>query len=175
MTFPGVREEVVDFTLPYYTEGYAIVSAAPGIIGQSLSILRPFTYEVWVLLILSIVVIGPVIYVMERIGARVKFETTFGNRSLFRNYFNRLKTSILNISNDPNVSENFWSIQLTREQRLLRKLEGERPIYLLPAYSFNFFKTILIQGNSLFSTLDSVRLMMAFWFLFGLVMTCAFI
>ena len=167
-----MREQVVDFSLPYFTEGYAIVSAAPIIVGRSLSILRPFTFPVWMIFIACIILIGPLVFFMDNIGSKYQFHSRFRTVSAFRRHLDGEVERVKTLSKDLNGEEKSWRNQLNQQNRVEMKLEGIRPIQMLPLYSLNLFRTIVVQGNFIFTTVDSVRLIMAFWYIFSLVMTC---
>ena len=41
-----IRETVIDFTNPYFTDPSALLSTAPGLASQALAVLSPFQIEV---------------------------------------------------------------------------------------------------------------------------------
>ncbi|KAG7169900.1 Glutamate receptor-like 53 [Homarus americanus] len=67
-TITLAREEAIDFTFPYYYDPAAILIPAPGPIKKVTAFLDPFTSEVWVGILLSIMVLGPVMYVLSKAG-----------------------------------------------------------------------------------------------------------
>ncbi|XP_068229295.1 probable glutamate receptor [Palaemon carinicauda] len=67
ITITGPRERVVDFTLPYFMESTAMVSRAPAEKNRAFAVFSPFTAEVWLMLCITTLLMGPLITGATRI------------------------------------------------------------------------------------------------------------
>ncbi|XP_068228707.1 glutamate receptor ionotropic, kainate glr-3-like [Palaemon carinicauda] len=63
MTPTEQREEVVDFTYPYYTETVTLVSRAPRQRVSEFAAFSPFSPTTWICIILSLLCMGPILVV----------------------------------------------------------------------------------------------------------------
>ncbi|XP_069994897.1 probable glutamate receptor [Penaeus vannamei] len=61
ITITETRETVVDFTAPYWLEALTLVSRAPEERDRSMAVFWPFSWLVWVCIVLSSVVVGPLV------------------------------------------------------------------------------------------------------------------
>ncbi|XP_076045737.1 glutamate receptor ionotropic, delta-1-like [Oratosquilla oratoria] len=59
ITITGPRETVVDFTRPYFLESTTFITQAPQEKSRAYTLVRPFPFEVWLILIAAIVMAGP--------------------------------------------------------------------------------------------------------------------
>ncbi|XP_047495884.1 glutamate receptor ionotropic, delta-2-like [Penaeus chinensis] len=60
------RAEVIDFTFPFYVEPSAILTPAGATSKKILAFLSPFSFEVWLGVLVSFVVLGPIMLVLSR-------------------------------------------------------------------------------------------------------------
>ncbi|XP_068229792.1 glutamate receptor ionotropic, delta-2-like [Palaemon carinicauda] len=61
ITVTGVREGVIDFTMPYYLEALTIISSTPAEKNRAFAVFSPFGYKVWICIALSTLIIGPLL------------------------------------------------------------------------------------------------------------------
>ncbi|CAL4079620.1 unnamed protein product, partial [Meganyctiphanes norvegica] len=59
------RDTVVDFTTPTFVEGLLLVQQAPKEQSKTTTVAAPFTYTVWILIIISIILIGPILSLLN--------------------------------------------------------------------------------------------------------------
>lgn len=64
ITITTGREEVVDFTAPYFLESTTLISRAPEKKNQSFAVFSPFTLRVWLLVAAATLAMGPVLRVV---------------------------------------------------------------------------------------------------------------
>ncbi|XP_068215576.1 uncharacterized protein [Palaemon carinicauda] len=57
------RDTVIDYVYPYMLGPLCVYSRSPKLKNRALAVLSPFTYEVWICLIIAAVMIGPIAYV----------------------------------------------------------------------------------------------------------------
>ena len=161
--FLDIREQVVDFSYPYYSEGYAVVSASPKEIGRSLAILRPFSGVTWAVLALFILIIGPIGYCIDRISNKNVREMDETNEQ-------------------SNGIGEILHLQLRNKEgtKIVGKQGGNKEIWNKEAtksvgsYIFDSFRTIVLQGNFILSSATSFRVLVIFWNIFGLLVTCKY-
>ncbi|XP_042888876.1 glutamate receptor ionotropic, kainate 2-like [Penaeus japonicus] len=60
------RAEVIDFTFPFYVEPSAILTPAGGTSKKILAFLSPFSFEVWLGVLVSFLVLGPLMLALSR-------------------------------------------------------------------------------------------------------------
>ncbi|XP_013778893.2 probable glutamate receptor isoform X2 [Limulus polyphemus] len=65
------REEDMDFTVPYNFEFLTFVTAVPGFEHRALAIIRPFTWQMWIVLILTLAFSGILMNAVDNISAKV--------------------------------------------------------------------------------------------------------
>ncbi|XP_076069237.1 putative glutamate receptor [Oratosquilla oratoria] len=65
ITITGKREGVIDFTYPYYLESATFASRAPVEKNRALAAFSPFTVEVWLTLVATVGLFGPLIYMIQ--------------------------------------------------------------------------------------------------------------
>ncbi|XP_042857155.1 glutamate receptor ionotropic, delta-2-like [Penaeus japonicus] len=117
ITITGPREVVVDFTLPYFLESTTIVSPAPAEKNRAFAVFSPFTAEVWGLLSLATLLVGPIL----------------------------------------------WLISWAKEKHVLR---GTWHADSLSNYTFNMFRSMVVQGNKTEMLQWSHRFLLFTWFFF---------
>ncbi|XP_037789134.1 glutamate receptor ionotropic, delta-2-like [Penaeus monodon] len=61
------REEAIDFTFPYFTDPAAILTPAPVRVDRITAFLDPFGYEVWLAIAVSLIFLGPTMYLFTRL------------------------------------------------------------------------------------------------------------
>ncbi|XP_068229817.1 glutamate receptor ionotropic, delta-2-like [Palaemon carinicauda] len=62
VTITEGRASVVDFTLPYYYTALQLVSRVPGLKNRALAVMSPFTLQVWLIIAMIVLLMGPVMY-----------------------------------------------------------------------------------------------------------------
>ncbi|ROT83246.1 hypothetical protein C7M84_023582 [Penaeus vannamei] len=120
ITITGPREVVVDFTLPYFLESTTIVSPAPAEKNRAFAVFSPFTAEVWGLLSLATLLVGPIL----------------------------------------------WLISVAKEELVLK---GIWRADSLSNYSFNMYRSMVVQGNKAEMEQWSHRFVLFTWFFFCFV------
>ena len=179
--FLDIREQVVDFSYPYYSEGYAVVSASPKEIGRSLAILRPFSGVTWAILALFILIIGPIGYCIDRISnknVREMDETNERSNGIgeILHFHLRNKEATKSVGKQGGNKE-IWNKEATKS---VGKQGGNKEIWIkegtksVGSYIFDSFRTIVLQGNFILSSATSFRLLVIFWNIFGLLVTCKY-
>ncbi|XP_076045735.1 glutamate receptor ionotropic, delta-1-like [Oratosquilla oratoria] len=61
ITITGPREEVVDFTRPYFLESTTFITQAPQEKSRAYTLVRPFALEVWLVLVATVLFAGPIL------------------------------------------------------------------------------------------------------------------
>ncbi|XP_047477878.1 glutamate receptor ionotropic, delta-1-like [Penaeus chinensis] len=61
------REEAIDFTFPHFTDPAAFLTPAPSRVDRITAFLDPFGFEVWLAIAVSLVLLGPTMYLFTRI------------------------------------------------------------------------------------------------------------
>ncbi|XP_064114583.1 glutamate receptor ionotropic, delta-2-like [Macrobrachium nipponense] len=94
LSYADNRMSVVDVTAAYHTGRYLVMSRSPKQKNKALSILSPFGFEIWVCIILSVALMGPVVYIMSHllnkfVGADVKMDFQWFQFNTFRNIVNQ--------------------------------------------------------------------------------------
>ncbi|XP_042884156.1 glutamate receptor ionotropic, delta-1-like [Penaeus japonicus] len=90
ITITGAREDVLDFTKPYFMESITIVSRAPAEKSRAAAVFSPFTPAVWAALALSVAMIGPVLAIVSHtmalyLGEKPRFTARQYAFNMFRN------------------------------------------------------------------------------------------
>ncbi|XP_066961281.1 glutamate receptor 2-like isoform X2 [Macrobrachium rosenbergii] len=94
LSYSDNRMRVVDFTATYHTGRYLLLSRSPKQKNKALSVLSPFGLEIWVCITLTVLLMGPVVYVMSHllnkfVGADVKIDFQWFQFNTFRNIVNQ--------------------------------------------------------------------------------------
>ncbi|XP_068228604.1 probable glutamate receptor [Palaemon carinicauda] len=63
ITITAVREEVIDFSYPYYIESLTLVSRTPREKNRTFAVFSTFTPEVWLYIAISIILIGVLLHI----------------------------------------------------------------------------------------------------------------
>ncbi|CAL4080226.1 unnamed protein product, partial [Meganyctiphanes norvegica] len=71
ITITDGRETVVDFTRPYYIDATTLISQAPKEKNRATAVFLPFTPLVWVALLISTLLIGPILVALNKIWSIV--------------------------------------------------------------------------------------------------------
>ncbi|XP_064102407.1 probable glutamate receptor isoform X2 [Macrobrachium nipponense] len=66
MSIIGPREDVVDMSCPYYEDQLNLVSRAPQKLHQTFAAFTPFSLQVWILLIVATLSLGPILKVVSK-------------------------------------------------------------------------------------------------------------
>ncbi|KAA0190210.1 Ionotropic receptor 213 [Hyalella azteca] len=187
ITITAERAAVVDFTTAYFTEGYAIVTAAPTIVGQSMSILRPFTYPVWGLLIAAVGMMGPITFTITKVGHSIitnvgqsTHSASPASKNTTDNPPHYGRPAKLGVASSPSPSngakkQGFKSpvkpLGLRKEEAPTRGARSREwlPLGTLPEFCFNAFRSVVNQGNLIHVGLDSVKVLFVFWYIFCLI------
>ncbi|XP_068229109.1 glutamate receptor-like isoform X2 [Palaemon carinicauda] len=104
VTLTDSRDRVIDFSYPFFQAYLSIFSTPPEQKSRALAVLSPFTYEVWISVIISIVAIGPILYGISKAARKIRRDNL--DLSAQRYSFNMFR----NIVNQGNaLSLSFWS------------------------------------------------------------------
>ncbi|XP_068245259.1 LOW QUALITY PROTEIN: glutamate receptor U1-like [Palaemon carinicauda] len=60
------REEVVDCTIGYHIEPITFATTKPRLLNQAFALIRPFRVEVWIVFGLTVLIAGPVYYIISK-------------------------------------------------------------------------------------------------------------
>ncbi|KAK4316331.1 hypothetical protein Pmani_012515 [Petrolisthes manimaculis] len=175
ITINDMREDVVDFTFPYYLESTVIVTQAPAARSRAFAVLSPFTLRVWMLVVASTLAVGPALACLSRARNRLLKTQVTSVHPLWHLSFNAFR-SLLNQSS-PRVPDEWplrmvvysWSLfcitiyamyagTLTAE---LARPAHEAPINslvdLLKAIHTRGYKITLVEGTSVESILKEAE------------------
>ncbi|KAK3891550.1 hypothetical protein Pcinc_004550 [Petrolisthes cinctipes] len=97
ITINDLREDVVDFTFPYYLESTVIVTQAPAARNRAFAVLLPFTLRVWMLVVASTLTVGPALACINRARNRLLKTQVTSVHPLSHLSFNAIR-SLLNQS-----------------------------------------------------------------------------
>ncbi|XP_066990697.1 uncharacterized protein [Macrobrachium rosenbergii] len=94
VTLTDERGKVIDFSIPFYQGYLTIFSTPPKEKNRALAVLSPFTYEVWIGIILSTAVIGPILFGVSKAATRMKASESSPSEqnyafNMFRNIVNQ--------------------------------------------------------------------------------------
>ncbi|XP_068202303.1 glutamate receptor ionotropic, kainate 2-like [Palaemon carinicauda] len=70
ISITDTRATVVDFTFPYYREPLCIFSRTPKQKNRALAILAPFTFLVWICIVISTLAMGPILWLYSKLSLR---------------------------------------------------------------------------------------------------------
>ncbi|XP_064080693.1 glutamate receptor ionotropic, delta-1-like [Macrobrachium nipponense] len=70
ITVTSGRESVVDFTNPYYQESITLISRAPAEKSRTFAVFSPFTVQVWIIIVVSCLAMGPILKLEYKVLAR---------------------------------------------------------------------------------------------------------
>ncbi|XP_068200308.1 uncharacterized protein [Palaemon carinicauda] len=121
ISLSALRKTVVDFPYPYYRSPLGIFSRAPKQKSRVFAILSPFNVQVWVCIIASVLVIGPIVALMSKVPST-----------------------------------------------------GGHPVLAFQMFSFNMFRSIVVQGNRLQATSLSQRFVLVTWYMFCLIVSAMY-
>ncbi|XP_068239629.1 glutamate receptor ionotropic, delta-2-like isoform X4 [Palaemon carinicauda] len=65
LSISASRLSVVDFTCPYMTGMYLLMSRSPKEKNRALAVLSPFQLQVWICIALTVLLIGPIVYLIS--------------------------------------------------------------------------------------------------------------
>ena len=68
ITRTGIRATAVDFSQPTFVSSMGLVSRKPAPLPKYLAILWPYTFEMWLLIVIAMVVTALVYYVFSKLG-----------------------------------------------------------------------------------------------------------
>ncbi|KAK3891557.1 hypothetical protein Pcinc_004557 [Petrolisthes cinctipes] len=109
ITINDMREDVVDFTFPYYLESTVIVTQAPAARNRAFAVLLPFTLRVWMLVVASTLTVGPALACISRARNRLLKTQVTSVHPLSHLSFNAFR-SLLNQSS-PRVPDE-WPLRM---------------------------------------------------------------
>ena len=66
------RQKVVDFTPPFYTSGVSAVMLRQSTARDPLEFLKPFRFDLWLLIVASVIIYGIFLFVTSRMGEKSK-------------------------------------------------------------------------------------------------------
>ncbi|XP_066962173.1 glutamate receptor ionotropic, kainate glr-3-like isoform X2 [Macrobrachium rosenbergii] len=94
MSISDTRIRVVDFTAAYHSGRYLLMSRSPKEKNKALSILSPFTLQIWVFLTSTALLMGPVVYsisflLYKLVAADVKMDLQWFQFNIFRSIVNQ--------------------------------------------------------------------------------------
>ncbi|KAG7167761.1 putative Glutamate receptor ionotropic, delta-1-like 39 [Homarus americanus] len=151
-----LRETVVDFTNPYYLESTTLTSRAPKEKNRGLAIFHPFSYQLWILLILVTIFMGPLGYLatwshdhcLQKLRLLV-----LGDGTVCVNE-NKVAENVIDISSkDVLVGGMSYSNQSSSKS-------GRTWKAVMATYSFNMFRSVLNQGNFIYAKAWPIRLVL---------------
>ncbi|XP_042223943.1 ionotropic receptor 40a-like [Homarus americanus] len=161
-----LRETVVDFTNPYYLESTTLTSRAPKEKNRGLAIFHPFSYQLWILLILVTIFMGPLGYLatwshdhcLQKLRLLV-----LGDGTVCVNE-NKVAENVIDISSkDVLVGGMSYSNQSSSKS-------GRTWKAVMATYSFNMFRSVLNQGNFIYAKAWPIRLVLFSWYAFCIIM-----
>ncbi|KAK3891554.1 hypothetical protein Pcinc_004554 [Petrolisthes cinctipes] len=117
ITINDLREDVVDFTFPYYLESTVIVTQAPAARNRAFAVLSPFTLRVWMLVVASTLTVGPALACINRARNRL------------------LKTQVTSVHPLSHLSFNAFRSLLNQSSP---RVPGEWPLRMV-VYSWSLF------------------------------------
>ncbi|XP_066960828.1 glutamate receptor ionotropic, delta-1-like [Macrobrachium rosenbergii] len=74
ITVTSGRESVVDFTNPYYQESITLISRAPAEKSRTFAVFSPFTVQVWIIIVVSCLAMGPILRLEYKVLAACQRE-----------------------------------------------------------------------------------------------------
>ncbi|XP_064120868.1 uncharacterized protein LOC135225510 isoform X2 [Macrobrachium nipponense] len=104
VTLTDARDKVIDFSIPFYQGYLCIFSTPPKEKNKALAVLSPFTYEVWICIIISTAAIGPVLFGVSKAAAKMK---TSESSPLEQSYAFNMFRNIVNQGNSLDLG--LWS------------------------------------------------------------------
>ncbi|KAK4311516.1 hypothetical protein Pmani_016984 [Petrolisthes manimaculis] len=149
ITITQSRETVVDFTYPYFIDSTTLTSKAPEEKNRSLAIFYPFSFLVWIILVLVTLLMGWLGYLLSRVHLHLT---------------QTLTTSINTDGSSRDVDGP--SFDSGRNGWILRR-SGLRGVEM---FCFNVFRTIIIQGNLLPASSWPLRLFFFSWYAFCVIL-----
>ncbi|XP_068224362.1 glutamate receptor ionotropic, kainate 2-like [Palaemon carinicauda] len=159
---PVSRETVTDFSIPYILEGTNLVSKAPTVIDPVFAIFQPFTLKTWLLLIATVIIIGPVTYGVRRCNDSLNNQR---NHEMKKALFISPKDFTIRNPKDSShvlpIPEN--SIFTTQRDP---SVSGSPRVL---NYCFNMFRYLVGQGSVLVEKSLSSRIVFGVWFVFCMV------
>ncbi|XP_066976336.1 glutamate receptor ionotropic, delta-2-like [Macrobrachium rosenbergii] len=109
ITITGIRESVIDFTMPYYLESLTIISRSPAEKNRAFAAFSPFDYKVWICIVLCTLIIGPLLtfenWFMKKYLQRTDVE---GNLETFT--FNMFRSLV---AQNNLIDSRYWSHKFT--------------------------------------------------------------
>ncbi|XP_069159716.1 glutamate receptor ionotropic, delta-2-like [Procambarus clarkii] len=168
LTITEQRASVVDFTNPYFMESTTLVSRAPAEKNRSFAVFYPFTLKLWALVITVTFVMGPVGYLVQwgheqvtEPGVTTPPPATVSSTPLHTHTFS--STEILR--------RNGWRGASLRPSLLQEAAASFRRSSTpsLQNYSFNIFRSLVLQGNFISGSGWPVRLVLFSWFTFCVI------
>ncbi|XP_064119651.1 glutamate receptor ionotropic, delta-2-like [Macrobrachium nipponense] len=94
LSFSETRESVIDFTCPYSSGRYLLLSRSPKEKNRAVAILSPFTSQIWASVTSTLLLMGPVVYSVSYLlnkvmGAEVKTDLQWFQFNIFRSFVNQ--------------------------------------------------------------------------------------
>ncbi|XP_066949953.1 probable glutamate receptor isoform X2 [Macrobrachium rosenbergii] len=93
MSIIGPREDVVDMSWPYYEDQLNLVSRAPQKLNRTFATFTPFSLQVWILLIVATLSLGPILKIVSK-ATEIILNEEDPNRQLLTYSFNIFRSTV---------------------------------------------------------------------------------
>ncbi|XP_071524261.1 glutamate receptor ionotropic, delta-2-like [Panulirus ornatus] len=189
ITITGIRETVVDFTTPYFLESTTIVSRAPAEKNTSLAIFYPFTPLLWALVILMTLLMGPVSYLVGRgydlyvLEVRGDVPDNGATDDLPPHHLSTSAVGHINVeetSHEAFINMFQGHYGSTKMSNLISqdvfpshdssvKVKSAACHKNMSYYTFNIFRSLIIQGNFISAGHWPIRIILFSWYSFCII------